>query len=336
MKFESVKRWLTYISAEHFGNEFNTNKVYLRVLEEFCIFVGKNPDELVAERQAQLKSSDEIERRQHEEKTMAFVNHLMNVRKLSPGSTALALAALRSFYKHNYSVLNVQRPRLGWKVRVKRPPTREELSLLFLALDKRKPLYSAIILFMAQTGLAISDTLQVEYRQISDQLSSNTCPVHLSVVRKKTKVQFDTFFGRDTVIALSKYLGTRSSIVPDDKLFPVQDRTVNFFLNRAGYKIGLDFGLSAHCFRKYFVTQLKLAGCNESLVEYWVGHQLSGSKEPYFVPPVEQQREVYRKYEPVLSIRSSVSAVDANKLDEMIASFGGRENLLDLLLRKSN
>ena len=132
LKFESVQRWLNYVAAERFGERDNTNEAYLRFLEEFCSFAGKDPDELIVERQRQMKSEDEMEKRKHEEKVMSFLNYLTQERKrkLAPGSATLALAAIRSFYKHNYSALVLRSPRLGWKVRVKRPPTKEELRAL--------------------------------------------------------------------------------------------------------------------------------------------------------------------------------------------------------------
>ena len=326
MKFESVNRWLNYVAAERFGVRDGTNDTYLYFFEEFCNFMGKNPDKLIAERQRQLKSEDEMEKRKHEEKAMAFLNHLIQERKLAPGSANLALAAIRSFYKHNYSALVLRSPKLGWKVRIKRPPTKEELRALLKATNT--PLHRAIILFLAQTGLSISDALQVTYGQVSEQLETGISPVHLSVLRQKTKVQYDTFFGKEAVEALKEYLATKPTLDSSEPLIPIGDRGVEMFLQFASMKARIEPTMSPHCLRKYFVTQLKLAGCNESLVEYWVGHQLAGSKEPYFIPPVESQREVYKKYEAALSINSEEKLDD---LKEIISRFGGKEKLIKLI-----
>jgi integrase len=327
LKFESVQRWLSYVAAERFGERASTNHTYLRFLEEFCSFAGKSPDELIAERQRQLKSTDEMEQRKHEETAMSFINFLVQERRLAPGSAKLALAAVRSFYKHNYSALVLKSPRLGWKIRAKRPPTREELRNMVKVASK--PLHRAIILFLSQTGMSISDALQVTYGQVAEQFKAGASPVHLSVLRQKTKVRYDAFFGKEASEALKEYLATRN---PDgsDRLFPLCDRAVNRVLERTSLKVGLSPPLSAHCLRKFFVTQLKMAGCNESLVEYWVGHQLAGSKEAYFIPSVESQREVYRKYEASLSIGSEEKP-SADEIREIVSRFGGREQLLKLI-----
>jgi len=328
LKFESVQRWLSYVAAERFGERASTNHTYLRFLEEFCRFAGKTPDKLIAERQRESKSEDEMERRKHEEMAMSFVNFLVQERKLAPGSARLALAAVRSFYKHNYSPLVLRGPRLGWKVRTKRPPTREELRNLVKVAST--PLHGAIIIFLSQTGMSISDALQVTYGQVAEQLEAGASPVHLSVLRQKTKVQYDTFFGGEASEALKEYLTSRPNIDGSEPLFPIGDRAVDHFLQLASVRAGIDPTMSAHCLRKFFVTQLKMAGCNESLVEYWVGHKLAGSKEAYFIPSVEGQREVYRKYEASLSIGSEEKP-SIDELRDMMSRFGGREQLLKLI-----
>jgi integrase len=269
-----------------------------------------------------------MEQRKHEEKVMSFINFLVQERKLAPGSARLALAAMRSFYKHNYSALEVRSPRLSWKVRAKRPPTKEELRNLVKVASK--PLHRAIILFLSQTGMSISDALQVTYGQVAEQLKAGASPVHLSVLRQKTKVRYNTFFGREPSEALREYLASRAGLGVSEPLFPIGGRAVDHFLQLASVRAGIDPTMSAHCLRKFFVTQLKMAGCNESLVEYWVGHQLAGSKEAYFIPSVEAQREVYRKYEASLSIGSEEKP-SADEIREIVSRFGGREQLLKLI-----
>jgi integrase len=178
--------------------------------------------------------------------------------------------------------------------------------------------------------MSISDALQVTYGQVAEQLKAGALPIHLSVLRQKTKVRYDTFFGKEAAEALKEYLASKPGIDGSDRLFPLCDRAVNRVLERASLKVGLSPPLSAHCLRKFFVTQLKMAGCNESLVEYWVGHQLAGSKEAYFIPSVESQREVYRKYEASLSIGSEEKP-SVDELRDMMSRFGGREQLLKLV-----
>jgi hypothetical protein len=70
--------------------------------------------------------------------------------------------------------------------------------------------------------------------------------------------------------------------------------------------------LHPHQLRKFFNTTMKLAGVNDTLVEYWMGHKLPEAKAAYLVPPIEKQAEVYMRAYPQLSFQ----AVEATKLKE--------------------
>lgn len=84
---------------------------------------------------------------------------------------------------------------------------------------------------------------------------------------------------------------------PQSRLFPCTARNVNKFLRSLSIRAGLDWIVSSHDLRKYFITQMKLAGLNETLVEYWVGHALGRVRGAYFIPPVEEQLRLYREAE---------------------------------------
>lgn len=74
--------------------------------------------------------------------------------------------------------------------------------------------------------------------------------------------------------------------------------------------------------RKYFNTRLKLAGMNETLVEYMMGHSLGRVKGAYFVPPVLESRRFHSQYYQHISIgdrswtSSIFSAPRVNSMDK--------------------
>lgn len=323
-KFESVTRWLNYVSAGRFGEAGNTRRGYLYFLEVFCSYVGLNPDELIAERMKQVKSDNEVERRHHEEKTMSFIIYLSQEKKLAPGSVGVAVNAVRSFYKYNYSPLVIKSPR-SWKTHEKRPPTKDELRVLVKGAST--PMHRAIILFQAQTGISISDTLQVTYAQIADQLKAGISPVYLSGLRQKTNVPYETFFGKEASDALNEYLKTRPTLKNSDVLFSCSSRNVNLFLEVLSNNAGFEQTFSVHTLRKYFTTQLKMAQCNNDLVEYWSAHKLAGPRGSYLIPSVEAQRIVYAQFEYALSLEEKPSTT----VKELISKFGGKEQLLKLI-----
>jgi len=97
--------------------------------------------------------------------------------------------------------------------------------------------------------------------------------------------------------ALKEYLATRKNLKPSDRLFPITTRAVNKFLKTISLRAGLDWTPSSHDLRKYFNTRMKLAGLNETLVEYWMGHSLGKVRGAYFIPPVEEQLRLYKQAE---------------------------------------
>ena len=111
--------------------------------------------------------------------------------------------------------------------------------------------------------------------------------------KEKQIGQFDTFFGRMATQALKEYIATRKNLKPSDRLFLITARAVNKFLKTISFRAGLELTPSSHDLRKYFNTRMKLAGLNETLVEYWMGHSLGKVRGAYFIPPVEEQPHLY-------------------------------------------
>jgi hypothetical protein len=58
--------------------------------------------------------------------------------------------------------------------------------------------------------------------------------------------------------------------------------------------------------RKYFNSNLKNAGCDGDLVEYFMGHTLDGSKPAYYEGNPEQLKEIYQKFIPFITIRKDL------------------------------
>jgi len=293
-EYNSVKRWLVRLGKK--SGSPNTKRMYLHYLKEFCVYVGLDPDGLIEERRQDLKSENELTRRRAEEQLDMWFAYLEE-RGLSRSSCVLAYNAIRSFYKANFLELKVESTPESWPTKYKPGLTREELGMLLDAC--RKPMHRAYILCQTQSGLSVSDLLKLVYADIKSQIEKNKEYIHLRLLRGKRKElgYHDTFFGRMATQALREYLATRQDLNPQSRLFPCTARNVNKFLRSLSIRAGLDWIVSSHDLRKYFITQMKLAGLNETLVEYWVGHALGRVRGAYFIPPVEEQLRLYKEAE---------------------------------------
>jgi len=293
-EYKSVKRWITKLNKK--SGSPNTRRTYLRWIRRFCEYVGMNPDELIAERREELKSDDDYIRHRAEDRLDAWFSELERS-GLKRSSCVQAYNAIRSFYKANRMKLEMDETPSSWTEKVKPGLTREDLGRLIEACRNLK--HKAYILCQVQSGLGVSDLLNIKYGDVASQLNKDADYIHLRMLRGKEKQigQFDTFFGKMATQALKEYLATRKNLKPSDRLFPITDRAVRKFLKTLSIRAGLDWIVSSHNLRKFFNTQMKLAGLNETLVEYWMGHSLGKVRGAYFVPPVEEQLRLYKQAE---------------------------------------
>ena len=183
----------------------------------------------------------------------------------------------------------------SWPTRSKPGLTRSDLVAILKVCEN--VMHRAYILCQMQSGLGVSNLLRVTYGDVESQLENDY--IHLRLLRGKRKElgYFDTFFGRAATQALRAYLAIRRDLKPQARLFPCTARNVNKFLKALSLKAGLGWIVSSHDLRKYFNTQMKLAGLNETLVEYWMGHSLGKVRGAYFIPPVEEQLRLYKQAE---------------------------------------
>jgi len=285
-RFESVQRWHAKLKAKSGGRDTSTQRVWDHYLGIFCEKVAKkSPDELIEERRQHLKSDDELVRRQHEELVTKFILELQG-QGAPPNTVNTAVTGIRSFYSANYLPLTtIETPR-GIAVRSVRIPTPGDLKAVC---EVAEPMIKAYVLCAKDSGMSISDMLRLNldwesplYGSLKQQLIEGRTPLHLHVVREKTAISFNTFFGPDAIQSLKEWEP------PSKRLFSCTDKTIRNRLRHASQKAKLSYVLQSHSLRKYFSTYLKLAGVNEALVEHWQGHSLGAVRGAYFFPQTEE------------------------------------------------
>lgn len=144
-------------------------------------------------------------------------------------------------------------------------------------------------IFMCLTGLAISDTKRLTYKQIAERDGQS----HIIYVRKKTQKQMEIpLLGKAHEI-LSKYynkplqLSKKKSRIKtiDDPIFPIQaDPLFNKKLKRMFEynEVELDFDISSHCGRKTFgnLVSVKMGMSHASAL---LGHSSVKTTEKNYV-----------------------------------------------------
>lgn len=219
----SVKFWLDSLTGGTPVKPFTTQYNWVGCLERFCEWIGKTPDELVAERKEALRSDDERLKHQAEVDVKRFLRYLEEQRRLSPSTCRNYFMGIRNFYKRNYLELQFFRrdgPRQGSTVQKgTRAASKDDIRKM---MEVSNPRVRALILFIKDTGLSESDVVKLKLKDLGIKSMSNIfsldTPIPLILTRKKTGRRTITFIGKEAYEALKVTLKIRQVGTPEMRI----------------------------------------------------------------------------------------------------------------------
>ena len=308
---EDIERFITTKRLRESVKPSSWNKLYRRILTDYCNFLGKTPDEIMEDRKKTLRHPDEDVQRTHEEILMDFRRHLEERRnqlnrhkKLSSNYISSSLNVVVAFYDENYKPLVKPKVPAGVVEKPIHVPTPEELAMILKAVGS--PEHRMMVLAQAQSGVGLKELLAVRWDTLSRAFGTvkkqvfegnGLGVVHIDFVREKESIKFDTFFGEKTLA----YLKTMKP--NGGPLFDISRSYYEEIVKDAAKGVGIDGDVTPHSLRRFFETRLKMLGVlrpelgsvDPDLVEYWMGHSLGGQKGSYFVPPPQEQAKIYAR-----------------------------------------
>jgi len=314
-EYESVKRWLLDLSFERSGSG-GTRSLFLWVLKKFSGFVDKSPDEMVSE----CKGSEEA-KQGYADRIKEYVMKDGRAR----GTISMYSSALKSFFKHNGVEVPVGKVK-NWVTYEDRAITPEELRKLLEVADLRTKVALAIL---AQSGMRLSTLAGLTYGHVREGLEKDEVPLRIHIASRLAKDRvrsFDTFIGQESKELLKAYLETRTrgtedipgEVLTDESPLlrdaasktakPIKGKMIYLSIRNAMLKAGLvkrgekRSKLRPHSLRKFFRTELEVAGVSRTFIEYMMGHTLPGTDEAYFRPSISQVKEAYMKGVSFLSL----------------------------------
>jgi integrase/recombinase XerD len=266
---------------------------------------------------------------------------LKNKKQLSSNLACCYCHAIKGFYRQNNFPLIVKLPKAvikkeNFKLAIRIPEIRKLIEAVTCLRDR------AIILTLFQSGISINELCNLTYGDVRNGLLTNERPLYLHIIRQKENVEYETFLGSDAIEAIKPYLAQRvrdGEILDNDSpLFTIEFTTklngskikkiypllIECFMRRAAFEAGLvskeklkssDMNpVRPHALRTAFISILKLANMNNTLVEYFCGHSISPTEKAYMNFDVEELRKSYRQFEKYLSINA---LADHQKLVEL-------------------
>jgi integrase len=326
---------LNYWHQELVSKGDGTKQRYEKYFQEFLEFIGKNPDEVIVQRQQDLLNPDRKIQRRIES---TFLGFLAKKRQdgYSIATQQVIFASIRSFFEIHYFPLIMRKgdyPK-GDSDGVKRATKEAILRTLKNGNARNRVTTVPLILFIKDTGLRVSDVRRLNFGDIADQLESGATIIQINVITQKTKLLAKTFIGEEAIQALKDYIDAREkgskdarNVEPeilrkDSPLFKswqhgkvkrIPRCSLSSLIRQAFLNIG-EKRMSAHSLRKKLQTDLEKAGINSNWIDQILGHQLINSRDAYSLPTDEELREAYSKAYPLIRIYPEI---DKSQRDEM-------------------
>ena len=290
-----------------------TKQIYLKNFVKFTDFTGKTPDELLAQRQENQTSRDPKTQRLIESQLNKFIS-AKRKEGLAPATLQIYFASIRSFFEIHYFPLRMRRgdyPK-GESLGVKVATKEAILKALNNKHTRNKKTINAMVLFLKDSGLRVSDARLFDYGDIAEQLESGDSFIQLTRITQKQKTIAKTFIGTEAIQALKLYLESRRNgsrrIAPEElndksplfrtwksgKVKRILRHSFSSVIRSAFLRVN-EPNITAHSLRKYVQTNLERGGVNVNWIDQILGHKLINSRDAYSKPTDKQLQEAYEK-----------------------------------------
>jgi len=310
-EYVEVQTWLKNIGQ-------SSRNGYLSALRRFCNWCGKNPHTLIIDRDHEIHSDDPLNRNKTRDLLLDFRIHLEK-RGYAPKTINSMDGSIRSFFTTiigRSGMINLRNYRNASVSQNKDlVPTIEELKKMLDVVGLEEKIR---ILFIAQTGMRVSDAVELKISDIRRELDLEKVPLAVRFVPKKDRDVIGervTFLGSDGVEMLRQYLRFREkrgeTLNDNSPLFlarskkrgkgmvPITQQNFNETIRKAACKIGLVNGdakygrIRVHCLRKFFITQLTNHGVEDKIINFLTCHKISDVDAVYWNRRVDTLRRIY-------------------------------------------
>lgn len=319
---QEIEYWLSEMSNRSKG----TREKYASIMDLFCKWLNKSPEQIIQERKQDLKAEEPREQRRYESYLKAFMAYLKEEKHWAISSQQVAWSAVKSFFDTHYYPLVTRKAdypsgeALGHRGFIKS-------ELRDLVTKTKMSLRSKVIVFMLKdSGLRVGDLVRLKYGDIAVQLEAGEQFINIKIITQKAKIVAKTFIGEETVELLKEYIARRKQgtrrVAPEtitkdswlirhtEKFDKTSRAGISSLVNSYIVKIGLAKELSAHSLRKYTQTMLESSGMHGNWVQQVLGHKLSNSEGSYSRPTDDMLKDAYVKAYDALRIFPRVVTTD--------------------------
>ena len=350
-EYQEVQTWLRTISSQ-------SGVIYLNALKKFCEWCGKDPHKLILQRDKELKNDDPNNRTGIRDLLLDFRHHLEHM-GLAPKTINTYDGAIRGFFTSvlgKRGIVNIRNYKDRSVSQMKDlVPTLEELKKMLDAVNLEEKFR---ILFIAQTGMRVSDATSLKIGDIKRELELENIPLAIRFSPQKDRELIGeriAFLGSDSAEMLKQYLKWREKhgeILTDDsplfvgrtkkrnmgKIIPVASAAFNETIRESAKKAGIGNGngkygrIRTHCLRKFFITQMTNHGMEDKIVNFLTCHKLGEVDCVYWNRRVDTLRRIYSERQQYVNpINGKKKHFDMKQIKGIIAKIKDLEKRLDVL-----
>jgi integrase len=349
-QFDVVESWIDSVSYSH-SNSQGTAKEYKNVFNKFCKFIGKNPQQILDECNAQ---DERVFKRQYAALVKAWISALGR-EGCTNGTICTRVGIVKSFFKYNDLPLGFVPVAVGGVVYHNRDVEKEEIEMIINASPPRERAFYAV---MAQSGLRPNTIVQLRLKHLEPDFSVGRIPYKIEVPKEITKGKYSSYYsfiGPEAIKHLRNYLNVRGTLTPESLLFTEygsNDKPASTFslskcyaktIRKLKAKGVLKFEQKAYnkpaelrlySLRKYF---RKMAGAmGFEYVQFMMGHIVkAGCDENYRPRDPEFYRKLYEeKAMPFLRISAATPTETESVIEDQRQKIANLENQNTMLKKR--
>lgn len=344
----SIKDWLEGLKPKsQYQYLFYSYKYFMWIEKEAPEpYRGKTPEQLLDMQDVSGKKSV----RETFEQVKLLKTWLNSV-KAAYKTIMLMKSSIYSFYAHNYVPLPKD---LNFNVNPDRPSvnghlTIDELRKIILSCNE---LYQSVYTIMFQSAMGQDEFLYFNthcWNQVKEQLAKGKQRIRVDLVGRKHRNlrpsgNYFTFFGRDGVTYLKKYLKHRQTLIThsekapslneaifiNEKLRQLTTQDISTYFKRHAMRLGIikkvhgdertRYRVHAHEMRDTFRTEWNLTEAKPFMAEFFMGHSIDSNNYNKIMQRPEWAEQQYALAEPYLNILSedprTIKTQDINKIIE--------------------
>lgn len=307
-----------------------TRLVYQRAVKKYEGFFSMSMSDLIEEAELEEEQGIRWKKRKLKRRLLTFRQYMIENYALNTVKTTLT--PIISIYKY-YEIEILDLPRMNTKgIRTPEPITFKDLpdkTIIRKALSVANPRMSAIIYFMASTGCARRETLNLTIQDYINALGDYTDKTDIfevideikgrddivptfSVLRQKTNKYYTTYCSPEAVAAINSYLLSRTDPLTDKSpLFKIHEDYFTQAFERINEELGLGKvgnynRFRSHMLRKFHASALYNDGMSLDNVNDLQGKAKNKTDASYFMTNPDDLKYEYIKHLHAITINKDV------------------------------